>query len=164
MKRIIVIGLCAALVAAPVHKARSVAVVVYVCVVGAASTIGGYIYFKVKGCRPKYYCITDANGNRFYSNATRSERAANDWTVTGGPYDSAEEAAAGCVTSNPAIMAGPGGVSEVHIPQVPLRIWKSTNLVNWVLVDTILDDPDHFSWIDPNAISSTSRAFYRVSR
>lgn len=168
MKRIAIIGLCATLVAASIQQSRSSAIAIYVCVVGGMALIGGYIYFKVKGCAPKYYCMTDESGNRFYSNATKAEREASGWRVTGGPYESAEEAAAGCVVTSPALTKM-GAISslivedEVYIPQVTMKVWKSTNLVHWVLADTILDDPAHFSWTDTNAIGGASQAFYRVS-
>jgi hypothetical protein len=144
--------------------------VLAICTLGAAALIGGFVYFKVKACRPKYYCLEDEDGNRFASNATRTERAANDWKVKSGPYNSAEEAHKYCppktnsavnlvLTSNSEVEDDP----SVYIPAIPIKIWRSTNLVDWVLRDTILDDPSHFSWMDTNAISANSRAFYKAS-
>jgi hypothetical protein len=159
MKKIVAIGLCAALLAASIQQARS-HLALYICVSGGTAIIGGIAYFMVKGCRPKYYCMTDEDGNRFYSNATRTEREANSWTVTGGPYDSAEEAAAGCVTTNPSLISM---VDEINIPTVKFHIERSYDLTNWVRVATLNDDPGHFSWTDTNAINSVSQSFYRAT-
>jgi hypothetical protein len=165
MKKLVVFGLCAALVAGSIQQAKSWNLL-YVCYVGASTVIAGVTYFMVKSCKPKYYCMTDADGNRFYSNATRTEREVNDWEVTGGPYDSAEEAAAGCVVTAPAVAAAgetQAADAGVFIPAVALTIWKSTNAVNWVVADRIIDDPQHFSWRDTNAISANAQMFYRVT-
>lgn len=117
-KTVIVFGLCAALLASSVQPVRTqqpepepAAPFLYLCLVGGGAIIGGVVTYVVKKCSPKYYCMTDSNGNRFYSNAGRTEREVNDWTITGGPYDSAEEAAAGCVVTPPAIVATTGTAS-----------------------------------------------------
>lgn len=168
MKKTIAFTLCAALVLAPMQETKATNILA-ICLIGAAAVAGGVVVFLIKTCKPKYYCVQDEDGNRFPSNATRTERAANDWKVKSGPYRSAEEAAAACPpkTNSPAglvMMAGlNNGEDEIFIPQMTLKVWKSSDLVNWAQVDTILDDPDHFSWTDTNAISGASQAFYRVS-
>lgn len=154
MKKLVTIGLCAALVAGSVQQSRGLAWLAYACVAGGTAIIGGITYFVVKGCAPKYYCMTDADGNRFYSNATKTVREANDWEITGGPYDSAEEAAAGCVITSPA-----GGAA----PTRNLTIWRSTDAVSWTVADRIVDDPNHFEWRDTNSINLNQQMFYRVS-
>jgi hypothetical protein len=119
--------------------------------------------------------MTDSEGNRFYCNAGKTERAVNEWTVTGGPYDSAEEAAAGCVTSTNTAAAITmsrsaalvGGFSpaqnQVVIWTMPMTIRKSTNGVTWFVADRIEDDPEHFEWRDTNAMSLHPQAFYRIT-
>lgn len=174
MKTPVSLTLCAALVLAPLEIRSTPSQggsnnpnvsLAAICLFGAAAVIGGYVYFKVRACAPKYYCVEDEDGNRFPSNATRTERAANDWKVKSGPYKSAEEAAKACppaTTSTAAlVMVSLETADEVAIPQVPIKIWKSANLASWTLADTILDDPSHFSWTDTNAISG--QMFYRAS-
>lgn len=185
LKKFTVAVLCAALLALGIQQVRA-HWILYVCVAGGTAIIGGITYVVVKSCQPKYYCITDADGNRFYSNATRSQRAANEWTVTAGPYNSAEEAAAGCVIStngSPAAftsiaqvtavqhpptttgnsIASASVVDEVYIPSQQITIWRSADLKTWEVADRIMDDPTHFSWVDTNAVSSAPQMFYRVS-
>lgn len=175
MKKTIVLSLCLALVLAPLQSNSTTpggsgevdSSIMAICLIGAAAVAGGVIVFMLKTCKPKYYCVEDEDGKRFPSNATRSERLANDWKVKSGPYKDRETALEYCPpqTNTPpklVLMTGlNNGEDEVFIPAVPLKIWKTTNLTHWILADTILDDPSHFSWIDTNAISG--QAFYRVS-
>lgn len=166
MKKLVALTLCAALVVAPVQESKSSAAMA-ICLVGGGAIIGGVVVYWIKTCKPKYYCVEDEDGNRFASNATRTERAANDWKVKSGPYKSAEEAHQYCPpktnTAAGLVMLSEigNGEDEVYIPQVPMKIWKSTNLVDWAQVDSILDDPSHFMWTDTNAVSQ--QAFYKVS-
>lgn len=180
MKKTIALSLCAALVLAPLKSIATTPTgsgpsdtsIMAICLFGAAGAIGGYVYFKVRSCKPKYYCVKDEDGNTFPSNASRTERAANDWTVQSGPYNSAEAAKAACPPKTNtlhlvSLVVGPStnrlDNPGVYIPSISIKIWKSTNLVDWVLRDTILDDPSHFSWTDTNAISGNAKAFYRAS-
>jgi hypothetical protein len=157
MKKLVIVGLCAALVAGSIQQARGFGLLA-ICIAGGTTIIAGVTYFMVKSCKPKYYCMTDEDGNRFYSNATRTERAANGWEVTGGPYNSAEEAAAGCVVTTPPLTAN----AAIFIPAVSLTVWKTTNLVDWIVADRIVDDPSHFSWRDTNAVTG-AQMYYRVT-
>jgi len=179
MKKLVALTLCGALVLAPLDLHSTIpggsggsdTSVMAICLFGTAAAIGGYVYFKVRACRPKYYCVKDEDGNTFPSNASRSEREENDWSVQSGPYNSAEEAKAVCppktntvqlvslvVGTNASNLDNPG----VYIPAIPIKIWKSTNLVDWVLRDTILDDPQHFTWEETNAASAAA-VFYKAS-
>lgn len=181
MKKLVALTLCGALTVAPLNlnavpketpgDHRNSAILA-ICAMGGTAMIAGFVYFKVRACKPKYYCVKDGDGNQFPSNASRTERAANDWSVVGGPYNTAEAAAAACprITNSPT--AGRGLIAmtanlqddpAIYIPAIPIKIWKSTNLVDWVLRDTILDDPSHFTWTDTNAINANSKAFYRAS-
>jgi len=152
------------------------AVVLYICVVGGVALLGGFVYYKVKSCKPKYYCVRDLDGNVFSSNATKTERAVNDWVVVSGPYDSAEAAAKVCppATNQPPAKlstdlkktSSDGAsslVDEVYIPTMPMTVWYSTNLTDWSVRDRIEDDPSHFSWIDTNEVSRTVQGFYKVT-
>jgi len=180
LKKFTVAVLCAALLVTGIQQARG-HWLLYACVAGGTAIIGGITYFMVKSCRPKYYCMTDADGNRFYSNASRTEREANDWTITGGPYASAEEAAAGCVVTTPttnnvavAFMSlaqltlaqsntNLNAADEVFIPSAPMTIWRSADMNNWEVADQIVDDPENFTWIDTNAVNTATQMFYRVT-
>jgi len=174
MKKTIALSLVAALVIAPLRIDAVPTVptdpknsfAMGICLMGIAAVVGGGVVFIIKTCRPKYYCVQDEDGNRFASNATRSERAANDWKVKSGPYNSIQEAYQYCPPTTNTASLGPvvaesqSGEDEVYIPAIPIKIWKSTNLVDWVLRDTILDDPSHFSWSETN---SGPAAFYKAS-
>lgn len=179
MKKTVALTLCGALVLAPLNL-RSTPTgdnpsdpntsVLVICLVGGAAAVGGWVYFKVRACRPKYYCVKDEDGNTFPSNASRTERAANDWTIESGPYASAEDAKKACPpkTNTVQMVSLVVGTNVTHldnpavyIPAIPIKIWKSTNLVDWVLRDTIIDDPSHFSWEE--AITNSTSAFYRAS-
>lgn len=165
MKKIITLTLCAALILAPIERARSSAVLA-VCLIGAAVIAGATIIFTVKTCKPKYYCMKDSDGNYFSSNATKKDRIVNDWVIISGPYSSAESAAANChkpAATGLVMMAALESGDQVYIPEVPIKIWKSHNLVSWVLRDTIIDDPSNFSWSETNAISDHFQMFYRAS-
>jgi len=169
MKKTLALTLCAALILAPIERARAHAVAA-ICLIGGFALAAGVVIFTIKSCKPKYYCVKDEDGNRFASSATKKERLANDWRVVSGPYSSAEEAHRYCppVTATNTASLGPVMAEasepfedEIALPEIPIKIWKSTDAKIWSHVDTILDDPFSFSWDDTNAVSQ--QAFYKVS-
>jgi len=179
MKKLIALTLCGAMIAAPLDlnavpkepgPNEPQSAVMAICLVGGGAIVGGVVIWMLKTCRPKYYCVKDEDGNVFPSNASRTERAANDWSVQSGPYTSAAAAAAACPpkTNSVQTISAVGATVQsadnpgVYIPAIPIKIWKSTNLVDWVLRDTITDDPSHFSWSETNTASTTA-AFYKAS-
>ena len=161
MKTLVSLLLCAALIAVPVMQTTATIKdpppteihFAFVCIMGAASLLGGYVVYKIKSCRPKYYCLKDQDGNRFASNASRTERALNEWDIVSGPYNSAEACAAACSTNT--------AVVSVNVPFVPMRVMSSSNLVNWTEVALIYDDPDHFEWSATNSAAMPAM-FYRI--
>lgn len=180
MKTITAITLCAVLVVAPLNNTDAVPTGappadsdlywIPVCVIGAAVVAGAVVTWMMKSCKPKYYCVQDSDGNTFPSNATKTERAVNEWKVKSGPYASVEEATAVCPPKTNSLSAFVAIASmsettaledEVLIPSEPISIWKSTNLVHWVKVASLMDDPYSFSWSETNALDS--HAFYRVA-
>jgi len=160
--KLIALLLCAALLAVPLNHTNAVPTtppkeseihMAVILIIGGAITVGGWVVYKVAGCRPKYYCVRDADGNQFPSNASRTERALNEWEVVSGPYSSAAAAAAGCAAGTP--QAPP------IIPSVTMKVQRSRDLVSWELAATIQDDPDHFTWSETNS-ASVPAMFYRV--
>jgi len=175
MKNIVSVLMAAIVLFTPLQQSRAVVTLppdpkntsmLVICLMGGVAAVGGFVYYKVKTCQPKYYCVEDPEGNRFPSNATKTERAVNDWVVKSGPYKSYEEAAKICPPQTNQVAIATTGqirVDEVVIPSVRMNIWYSTNLTSWILRDTIYDDPSHFSWTDTNAILQSQSGFYRVS-
>jgi hypothetical protein len=129
-----------------------------ICLIGGAVIAGGAVVFLIKTCKPKYYCLRNEDGDYFVSNATKREREVEGWVIVSGPYNSAEAATTNCHKPPPSALTM---VSLVYTPAIPIKIWKSTNLVDWVLRDQISDDPAHFSWSETNTLGSA--CFYRAS-
>jgi len=160
--KIVAVSLCAALLAAPLNldAVQTSAPPIEqnfhmfaVCLIGGAVVAGGAVIYMLKTCRPKYYCVKDEDGKQFPSNASRTERAANDWEVVSGPYNSAEDCARNCSTNS---------VKQVvNIPAIPMKIMSSTDLVTWTQAVAIVDDPEHFTWTGTNS-AALPAMFYRV--
>lgn len=180
MKKLTSLTVSLALVAAPFNvnavprdvPPKDQELVMALCIIGAVVVAAGVIVYMVRSCQPKYYCVKDQDGNTFPSNATKKERQIEGWTVVSGPYDSAEAAAIACppkkganlTSSNGATTIEPASIEDdpgVYIPSEPIQIWRSTNLVNWELRATIMDDPQSFSWSETNSMA-TSQMFYRI--